>query len=157
VPRPLEEVFSFFSRAENLEVLTPAWLNFKILDVHPQPVQKGTIIKYKLRMRGLPIRWISEILKWNPPHGFIDIQRNGPYKLWHHTHRFADEGNGTRIIDEVLYDLPFGMLGKLAHLITVRSDIDQIFAFREAKIRELFGAEIADHRRTSARQIRALR
>ncbi|HEX2329694.1 MAG TPA: SRPBCC family protein [Candidatus Angelobacter sp.] len=140
VPRPLAEVFSFFSRAENLEALTPAWLKFRVLDVNPQPVQKGTIIQYKLQLRGLPLRWASEIVQWEPPHSFVDLQRSGPYKLWRHTHRFIAKGNSTRIIDEVLYDLPFGVLGRMAHWLIVRRDLEQIFQFREAKIRELFGA-----------------
>ena len=143
VPRPFEEVFSFFSRAENLEELTPGWLHFKILNIKPQPVQKGTIINYKLRLKGLPVRWCTEILEWNPPHGFVDFQQSGPYKLWHHTHRFIEEGKCTRIVDEVLYDLPFGLIGRIAHWLMVRRDVEKIFTFRESKIRELFGSAIS--------------
>ena len=139
VPRPLEEVFEFFARAENLETLTPEWLNFKIESVNPRPVQKGTLISYELRVRGLPLRWTSEIQEWNPPTRFVDLQIRGPYKLWHHTHTFIAEGNNTRIIDEVLYDLPFGPLGKIAHTLMVKSDVEKIFRYREMKIRELFG------------------
>lgn len=144
VPLEVEQVFSFFSRAENLEALTPAWLNFKILSANPQPVQKGTMIHYKLRLRGVPLRWTTEILEWNPPFGFVDFQLSGPYKLWHHTHRFIAEGQNTRIVDEVLYDLPFGPLGKLAHAITVKRDVEKIFGFRQKKIRELFGTGSAE-------------
>jgi hypothetical protein len=139
VPRKLEEVFDFFSRAENLETLTPDFLHFKIVSVNPQPVQKGTLIQYKLRVRGLPLRWTSEIREWNPPTQFVDIQTRGPYKLWRHTHRFVAEGNNTRIVDEVLYDLPFGALGRIAHSVMVKSDVEKIFHYREMKIRELFG------------------
>jgi ligand-binding SRPBCC domain-containing protein len=138
VPRKLEEVFDFFSRAENLETLTPDFMHFKIVSVSPQPVQKGTLIKYKLRVRGLPLHWTSEIREWNPPTQFVDFQTRGPYKLWHHTHRFIAEGNNTRIMDEVVYDLPFGPLGKIAHSILVRSDVEKIFRYREMKIRKLF-------------------
>jgi len=139
VPRPLEEVFEFFARAENLETLTPEWLNFKIESVNPRPVQKGTLINYRLRVRGLPLRWTSEIQEWNPPTRFVDLQIRGPYKLWHHTHTFIAEGHNTRIIDEVLYDLPFGPLGTIAHILMVKSDVEKIFHYREMKIRELFG------------------
>jgi len=139
VRRPLEEVFEFFARAENLETLTPEWLNFKIDSINPEPVQKGTLINYKLRVRGLPLRWTSEIQEWNPPTGFVDLQTRGPYKLWHHTHTFIAEGHNTRIIDEVLYDLPFGPLGTIAHILMVKSDVEKIFHYREMKIRELFG------------------
>ena len=74
VPRPLSEVFEFFSKAGNLEQLTPKWLNFRILSVHPSPVQKGTLIKYSLRWRIFPIRWTTEIIEWDPPHRFVDLQ-----------------------------------------------------------------------------------
>ena len=139
VPRKLEEVFEFFSRAENLETLTPDFLHFKIVSIHPQPVQKGTLINYKLLVRGIPLRWTSEIREWEPPARFVDFQTRGPYKLWHHTHRFIAEGNNTRIIDEVLYDLPFGFVGRVAHAAVVKSDVEKIFRYRETKIRELFG------------------
>jgi ligand-binding SRPBCC domain-containing protein len=139
VPRPLDEVFSFFSRAENLEQLTPAWLNFNVLSVTPESIRQGTLIRYRLRLHRLPLRWTSKITEWDPPHKFVDVQRHGPYKLWRHTHEFIAEGRNTRIRDEVLYALPFGPLGALAHWLTVRRDVERIFAFREAKIRALFG------------------
>jgi ligand-binding SRPBCC domain-containing protein len=139
VPRKLEDVFGFFSRAENLESLTPEWLNFKILSIDPQPVQKDTRISYALRVHGLPVRWTSVIVEWEPPHGFVDVQIRGPYKLWRHSHCFQAEGGHTRITDEVLYALPFGVLGRIAHRLMVRSDVEKIFAYREAKIAALFG------------------
>lgn len=138
VPHPIHEVFEFFSRAENLQAITPDWLNFEILKVDPSPVRKGTLIDYKLRLHGLPLRWQSEVVEWDPPHTFIDVQVRGPYKLWHHTHRFVAEGNSTRIVDEILYQLPFGMLGALAHWLMVRRDVEKIFSFRQQKIASLF-------------------
>jgi ligand-binding SRPBCC domain-containing protein len=138
VPRPLEEVFEFFSKAENLEKLTPPWLNFRILSVDPAPVRKGTLIRYALRWRVFPIRWTTEIVEWNPPHGFVDLQLKGPYKLWHHEHRFAAEGAGTRISDEVQYLLPFGVLGTVAHRLKVKNDVETIFAYRTAVVKGLF-------------------
>jgi ligand-binding SRPBCC domain-containing protein len=138
VPRPLKQVFDFFSRAENLEQITPPWLSFKVLRVDPEPVQRGTLIHYRLKLRGLPLRWTSEIILWEPPHQFADVQVRGPYKLWHHTHSFVEEGAGTRITDEVLYKLPFGPIGKLAHWAAVRRDVERIFAYREEKVRSLF-------------------
>lgn len=139
VPRPLPRVFEFFSRAENLEVLTPPWLNFKILDVKPQPVQQGTLINYSLRVHGIPLRWTSEIVEWEPPHSFIDLQLRGPYKLWRHEHRFKAREGGTLISDTISLTLPLGFLGQLAYRIKVRSDVQEIFAFRESKIRSLLG------------------
>lgn len=138
VPQPLAEVFDFFSRAENLEALTPPWLNFKILEVNPQPVQQGTLINYSLRVHGIPLRWTSEIVEWEPPHRFVDLQLRGPYKLWRHEHRFEARDGGTLIADTINLALPLGVLGEIAYKIKVKSDIEEIFAFRKEKIRSLF-------------------
>jgi ligand-binding SRPBCC domain-containing protein len=139
VARPLPEVFSFFSRAENLEELTPPWLNFKICKAEPQPVQKGTLINYSLRVHGLPLRWTSEIVEWEPPHRFVDLQLRGPYKLWRHEHRFEARDDGTLISDTINLLLPLGFLGQIAYKIKVHSDLQEIFAFRREKVRALFG------------------
>lgn len=139
VPRPLPEVFAFFSRAENLEVLTPPWLNFKILEVTPQPIQPGTLINYSLRVHGIPLRWTSEIVEWEPPHRFVDLQLRGPYKLWRHEHRFEARDGGTLISDTISLALPLGVLGQIAYKLKVHSDVDEIFAFRKTEIRTLFG------------------
>ena len=138
VPRPLAEVFDFFSKAENLQELTPAFLHFRILSVDPAPVRKGTLIKYSLRWRIFPIRWTTEIIEWEPPNRFVDVQLKGPYKLWHHEHRFVAEGNGTRIIDQVQYQLPFGIFGSIAHSLKVKKDVETIFAYRTEVVRRLF-------------------
>lgn len=139
VARPLNEVFDFFSRAENLQELTPPWLHFHILSVDPQPVRKGTLIRYSLRWRIFPIRWTTEIVEWDPPHGFVDVQLKGPYQLWRHQHRFIAEGNGTRILDEIQYRLPFGVFGKLAHALKVRHDVEGIFNYRKRAVEKQFG------------------
>ena len=139
VARPLNEVFDFFSRAENLQELTPPWLHFHILSVDPQPVRKGTLIRYSLRWRIFPIRWTTEIVEWDPPHGFVDVQLKGPYQLWRHQHRFIAEGNGTRILDEIQYRLPFGVFGKLARALKVRHDVEGIFNYRKRAVEKQFG------------------
>ena len=139
VPRPLAEVFAFFSRAQNLEVLTPPWLNFKILDVAPQPSQPGALISYSLRVHGIPLRWTSEIVQWEPPHRFVDLQLRGPYKLWRHEHRFEARDGGTLISDTIKLALPLGVLGQLAYKFKIHSDVGKIFAFRKTTIRALFG------------------
>lgn len=139
MPRPLDEVFDFFSKAENLQELTPPWLHFKILSVDPSPVRKGTLIKYALRWRVFPIRWTTEIIEWDPPHRFVDVELKGPYKLWHHEHRFFAEAGGTRITDEVQYQLPFGPLGLIAHQLKVKKDVETIFAYRTEAVNRRFG------------------
>ena len=138
VPSNIDEVFAFFSRAENLQELTPAWLHFRIVGVAPNPVRKGTLIRYTLRWRIFPMRWTTEIVEWNPPHGFVDVQLKGPYRKWHHEHRFVAEDGGTRIYDEVQYELPFGMLGSLAHRLRVKKDVETIFAFRKQAVGSIF-------------------
>jgi ligand-binding SRPBCC domain-containing protein len=138
VPRPLDEVFEFFSRAENLQELTPAWMHFKILSIEPRPVQRGTLIQYSLRWRLIPIRWTTEIVEWEPPHRFVDIQLKGPYKLWRHEHRFVAEGNSARILDEVQFQLPFGVLGRIAYAVKVKRDVESIFAYRKQAVERRF-------------------
>jgi ligand-binding SRPBCC domain-containing protein len=140
VPRPLDEVFEFFSRAENLQQLTPPWLNFRILSVEPATVREGTLIRYSLRWRVFPIRWTTRITDWEPPHRFVDLQLKGPYKLWRHEHRFVAEGEGTRISDEVHYILPFGILGRIAHSMKVKSDVEAIFAYRREVVSRVFAS-----------------
>ncbi len=137
VPHPQEKVFDFFSKAENLERLTPAFLRFQITRA-PRLMEIGAQIEYKLRVHGMPIHWLTDIEKWDPPHEFVDTQKKGPYRLWHHTHRFRAEYSGTWIEDTVRYALPFGVLGRLAHALVVQRDVRQIFDFREHVIRELF-------------------
>jgi ligand-binding SRPBCC domain-containing protein len=138
VPRGLPEIFGFFSRAENLEAITPAFLHFRILAVTPEPIRQGTLISYKLRLHGIPLRWKSEIVEWDPPHRFVDIQRRGPYKVWRHEHHFEARDGGTLIMDTVSLALPLGVLGRIAYKLRVHTEVREIFAFREKKIRELF-------------------
>ena len=110
VPQPLEEAFAFFSRPENLQAITPGWLDFRIYRVENE-LHTGSLIEYRLRWHGIPMRWTSEITDWSPPDRFIDNQIRGPYARWHHEHRFTAENGGTRIRDEVQYALPFGIAG----------------------------------------------
>lgn len=139
IPRPLEEVFEFFSDARNLEVLTPPWLNFEILTPGTIPMHAGAIIQYALRLRGIPINWITSIAVWNPPHEFVDVQLKGPYQLWHHRHTFQAVGNATRMIDEVHYRLPLGLVGDMVHGLLVRRDLQQIFDYRKQQIDKQLG------------------
>ena len=138
IPRPIEEVFSFFSAAENLEQITPPWLGFKILNVTPGPLTKGSEIRYSLQLHGIPIHWRTEIRTWIPPFRFVDIQRSGPYRLWHHTHTFQAHGNSTRMTDVVRYTLPFGILGRIVHALNVRADVRRIFDYRRKRVEEFF-------------------
>ena len=141
VPRPLEEVFEFFSDARNLQVITPPWLNFQILTRGPIHVEAGTLLDYRLKWHGLPIAWQTKIITWNPPRSFVDLQLRGPYKLWHHTHTFAAVPGGTQMTDVVNYELPLGFMGAIAHRLRVRSDLERVFDYRMKVIAERFPAE----------------
>jgi ligand-binding SRPBCC domain-containing protein len=137
LPLPLAEVFEFFSRARNLEAITPAFLRFQVLTPEPIVMRPGAEIEYLLRVRGFPVHWKTVIETWNPPHEFSDVQARGPYKMWHHTHRFREGEGGTWMEDIVRYALPFGPLGRVAHWLQVRRDVEGIFDYRAKKIEEL--------------------
>jgi len=134
VPHRISTVFNFFSRAENLECLTPPWVHFRILTVLPIEMKQGATIRYVLRVHGYPLRWLTEIERWNPPYEFIDFQAKGPYELWHHTHRFSECDGGTSIVDTVRYALPLGWLGRLVHRLQVARDLSLIFDYRNQQI-----------------------
>jgi ligand-binding SRPBCC domain-containing protein len=140
LPRPVEEVFAFFADAGNLEAITPPFLRFRILTPGPIATGAGTHIDYALRWHIVPLRWRTEIRQWQPPAMFVDVQIKGPYRLWEHTHRFEQAGTGTRMCDEVRYALPMGPLGGIAHRMVVRADLERIFDYRAARVRELLGA-----------------
>jgi hypothetical protein len=139
VRQDIARVFDFFSRAENLEALTPAFLRFQITRTPPR-MEAGARIEYRLRVHGLPVRWKTIIESWDPPHCFVDVQAKGPYQLWHHTHHFWSEDRGTWIEDMVRYALPFGPLGRVVNHLMVARDVAEIFDYRERKIREAFPA-----------------
>jgi ligand-binding SRPBCC domain-containing protein len=136
LPRPISEVFPFFAEAANLEELTPPWLKFSVVTPGPIVMRAGALIDYRIRVHALPIRWRTEILEWSPPHRFVDLQLKGPYRLWHHTHTFAERDGGTMCSDDVRYH-PFG--GALIQALFVRKDVERIFAFRRQRLLELFG------------------
>ena len=136
LPRPIEDVFGFFSDARNLEALTPPTLRFEILTPSPIRMEVGTLIDYKLRLRGIPVRWRSEITAWEPPYRFVDEQRRGPYRLWVHEHRFEAKDGGTLAKDLVEYAVPGGAL---VNRLFVARDVRGIFEYRTEKLREALG------------------
>lgn len=139
LPRPIDEVFHFFSRPENLQVITPPWLDFRMVE-SPTVLQPGSLIRYRLRWRGMPIRWTTEISKWNPPAGFVDREISGPYAMWNHEHWFVERDRGTTMRDRVTYALPLGLAGRVAQRMFVGRDLESLFDFRAEKIRRLFPA-----------------
>ena len=138
LPYPRDEVFRFFGEPRNLEAITPPWLRFRILSLPEGGLETGSRIDYALRLRGVPIRWRTRIAAWNPPHGFVDEQISGPYRLWVHTHTFDAIEGGTRVHDRVFYVVPGG---RLIEKLFVRRDLDRIFDFRAEAISRRFGVE----------------
>lgn len=137
LPAPVEEVFAFFSDASNLARLTPPWLRFEILTAAPISMGSGALIDYRISLRGLPMKWQTEILDWVPNERFSDRQIKGPYRLWHHTHEFQSAKGGTQMNDRVEYIVPGGVLEPLIFPF-VRRDVERIFDFRTEVIRSIF-------------------
>ena len=129
------ELFEFFSDAFQLEQITPPWINFRILTPAPIFIKSGTLIDYRLRLRGLPIRWRTEISSWDPPHSFTDRQLKGPYYLWEHLHTFTEVDGGTEVRDQVWYRVPGGAI---VHSLFVKNDLLRIFRYRMARMQEIF-------------------
>jgi ligand-binding SRPBCC domain-containing protein len=141
VPVPREQVFAFFSTPRNLEAITPPWLKFRIVhESAPQPGE-GVEYTYRLRMRGIPMTWKSRLTEWSLGERFVDIQLQGPYAEWHHTHIFEDAEGGTRILDRVSYRLPLGWFGRFFGGRMVAADIRKIFGHRKEKTAELLMPE----------------
>lgn len=137
VARPRDEVFAFFSDPFNLEAITPPWLRFRIESMSTPTIEEGTEIHYRLRIRGVPVRWTSRITLWDPPHAFVDEQVRGPYRLWRHFHSFEPRGAETVVGDEVRY-APLG--GWFADRLLVRRELDRIFDHRRDRLAALLGS-----------------
>jgi hypothetical protein len=141
VARPRDEVFAFFTDAANLARLTPGFVGFRLLTPLPLPLIPGTVLDYRLRLLGVPVRWRSRIEVVEPPCRFVDVQVRGPYRHWRHEHRFEEIPGGTEVIDRVDYALPLGPLGALAHALAVRPMLARIFAYRRTRLAELLAPE----------------
>ena len=131
---PPAAVFPFFAEARNLEAITPPWLGFEVLTPAPIVMARGTLIDYRLRWRGIPLRWRTEITDWQPPHRFVDRQLRGPYRMWRHEHLFVEHDGGTRMSDRVEYAVPGGAL---ANRLIVARDVARIFSYRQRVLRAL--------------------
>ena len=142
LPCPREQVFRFFAQAENLSLVTPPELKFEILSPLPITMRVGTLIDYRIRLHGIPMRWRTRIERWDPPQLFIDSQLKGPYRLWIHHHEFREMGEGTEITDRVWYRLPsLGPMNRLVHAM-VRRQLDDIFDYRAEAVQQAFPTEL---------------
>ena len=130
ITRPLDEVFAFFSDPWNLGAITPPELRFAIVEA-PVSLEAGSLIGYRLRISGVPVRWLTEITEWNPPRGFVDRQIEGPYSFWEHTHRFTEVPGGTEVYDHVRYRV---LGGRLVERFLVRPKLERIFDYRTERL-----------------------
>jgi ligand-binding SRPBCC domain-containing protein len=135
VPLPVGETFAFFADPANLEAITPPWLRFRIREAPPE-LRRGSLLRYGLRLFGVPLGWRTEISEWRPPRSFTDTQLAGPYLVWVHTHRFSPVENGTEIYDNVRYRVPGGMI---VDRLFVARRLDEIFRFRAERLAVLLG------------------
>ncbi|HSC91803.1 MAG TPA: SRPBCC family protein [Gaiellaceae bacterium] len=131
VAAPLEEAFAFFADPRNLGAITPPWLGFRLVEA-PARLEQGSVLRYRLSLHGVPIRWRTEITEWSLPRSFVDEQVAGPYRLWVHAHRLRAVEGGTEIHDHVRYRTPVARR-------LVRRWLEEIFDFRTARMRELLG------------------
>ena len=139
ISKNIDDVFEFFSKPENLSIITPSKMKFKILTPSPIEMKEGALIDYTVNIFHFPIRWRTLITDYKPTNMFVDQQLKGPYSMWHHTHLFERlNDEETLIKDIVIYAVPFGIIGKLVHSLYIKSDLNAIFDFRSRKIREIF-------------------
>jgi ligand-binding SRPBCC domain-containing protein len=142
LPVSLDEAWNFFSNPENLLAITPPFLNLRVTNKAVRPTAyAGQIITYTVKpLLGIPLAWLTEITHVVPRELFVDEQRKGPYKLWHHQHHFREIEGGVEMMDLVHYRLPMGFLGEIANAMTVRNKLKEIFAYRFEQVNQRFGA-----------------
>ncbi len=140
LPVSIETVWDFFSDPNNLPEITPSNLNLRITSEAEEKIYPGMIITYTVTPVPLiKTSWTTEITQVDPPRYFVDEQRFGPYRFWHHKHFFTEAGERTQVRDLVHYSLPFGPVGRLANPLLVSGKLDSIFDYRSARIRKIFG------------------
>jgi ligand-binding SRPBCC domain-containing protein len=140
IPTDLETCWDFFSSPKNLKKITPNYMGFEVLLEIPEKMYAGLMIEYEVKpLLGIPMKWITEITHVDELKFFVDEQRKGPYKIWHHEHHFKQVENGIEMTDIVSYEIPFGILGKIAHPLVVKKKLTEIFDYRFQKVEELFG------------------
>jgi ligand-binding SRPBCC domain-containing protein len=140
LPCGRDDVFPFFADASNLEAITPPWLRFSVLTPPPIEMRAGTLIDYRLRLHGVPLRWRTEIAVWEPPSRFVDRQVAGPYETWEHEHRFGDVAGGVVMSDQVDYRIRGGRLADwVGDRAVARRDLRRIFEYRRDVLQARFG------------------
>jgi len=136
LPKPRADVFAFFIDPANLSRVMPPWLGVRASDAPPR-LAAGAWFDLTITWRGVPFRWRTFIREYDPPFRFLDVQVRGPYARWEHRHLFFTEADGTTVEDRIVYRLPLGPVGRLAHALFVRHQLEALWGFRRQKIGEL--------------------
>ncbi len=141
LPVSIDQAWDFFSSPANLQLITPPEMDFTVISLHHgSRIYPGQIIEYKLKpLLGIPVYWMTEITHVQSREFFVDEQRFGPYRLWHHQHHFRSIDGGVEMTDIVHYKLPLAFVGRLVHWLLVRKKLERIFQYRRSKIEELLG------------------
>lgn len=135
----IRDCWDFFSNPLNLSDITPEWLHFRVLSELPDKMYPGLIIEYNIKpFKKVTFRWVTEITHVDKPKYFVDEQRIGPYRFWHHKHFFTETNDGVLMQDTVHYQLSFGLLGQFLHKTIIRKKIEDIFDYRYRKLNEIF-------------------
>jgi ligand-binding SRPBCC domain-containing protein len=139
VKTTLEKAWAFIQNPANLNLITPDDMSFEIRSELPERMFEGMLVEYRVKIPVLGIRpWLSELKHIVPGRSFVDEQRIGPYALWYHYHGLEETDEGIKFIDEVTYEVPFGLIGRIAHALFIRKTLDRIFDFREACFARIF-------------------
>ncbi|MFO7832392.1 MAG: SRPBCC family protein [Desulfuromonadaceae bacterium] len=141
LPIDIHSAWEFFSAPHNLGKITPEWMNFTVLSPVPEKMHPGMVVRYHVHPLGpLPVQWVTEITHVREPHFFVDEQRFGPYKFWHHQHHFTPVAGGVKMHDLIHYALPLGPLGRILHHCVVQGKLNAIFSYRYAELQRCFGS-----------------
>ena len=139
VKTDLKTCWDFFSSPQNLKKITPEYMGFNIKYELPEKMYEGLMIEYTVKpVLGIPMTWVTEIKTVKDNLFFVDKQRKGPYKIWHHEHHFKEVDGGIEMTDIVSYEIPLGIIGRLAHSLFVRKKLESIFNYRIQMVDEIF-------------------
>lgn len=145
LPISIHAAWDFFSDPRRLAEITPPWLGFRVTSDLPERMYAGMIVTYQVRPFGrIPVNWVTEITHVQAPFLFVDEQRCGPYRLWHHQHLFKENAGGVEMTDLVHYALPYGPLGRLLNRFSVAQRLHEIFNFRRTRLEQFFGSRSTD-------------
>ncbi|RFC54079.1 SRPBCC family protein [Brumimicrobium aurantiacum] len=139
IPTDIDTCWKFFSSPANLKKITPDYMGFDVKNEIPLEMYEGLMIEYTVKpLLNIPMNWITEITHVKHQSYFVDEQRKGPYKIWHHEHHFKVVNGGVEMEDVLTYVLPLGFIGKIAHALLVKSKVQEIFNYRNKKVKEIF-------------------